>query len=83
MPLDEGAVVILNDNVGALELSKNPILSNRSKHIDVIHMFARERVERKEVSFLFVPSEENLADMFTKSVPPSVFKYLKKSVMGE
>jgi hypothetical protein len=75
-------VEILNDNVGALELSKNPILSNRSKHIDVIHMFARERVERKEVSFLFVPSEENLADMFTKSVPPSVFGKLKCLVMG-
>jgi hypothetical protein len=83
VPLGGGAMEILNDNVGALELSKNPILSNRSKHIDVIHMFARERVERKEVSFSFVSSEENLADMFTKSVPPSVFDKLRNLVMGK
>lgn len=81
--LGEAPVEILNDNVGALELSKNPILSNRSKHIDVIHMFARERVERREVSFLFVTSEENLADMFTKSVPSTVLGRLKRFVMGK
>ena len=38
------AVQLWGDNQAALKLLKHPIASNRSKHIDVIYHFARERV---------------------------------------
>ena len=41
----------------------------RSKHIDVVYYFARERVARRDVEFSCVNTNEMLADMFTKPVP--------------
>ena len=57
------------DNQSALKLLKNPISSMRSKHIDVVYHFARERVARRDVDFTYIRTDEMLADMFTKPVP--------------
>jgi hypothetical protein len=40
--LEIGGVQILCDNQGPIKLLKHPIASQRSKHIDVLHHFARE-----------------------------------------
>ena len=61
-------ITIRADNQGAVKLLKNPITSLRSKHIDVIYHFARERVARKEVVFEYVKTEHMLADFLTKPV---------------
>jgi hypothetical protein len=72
--LEIGGVQILCDNQGAIKLLKHPIASQRSKHIDVLHHFARERVARKEVEFAYCPTGEMAADFLTKEVPVGKFK---------
>ena len=62
-------VPIWADTHGAVKLLKNPITPLRSKHIDVIYHFAREKVARKEVAFEYVKTEHMLADYLTKLVP--------------
>ncbi|KAK9833506.1 hypothetical protein WJX84_007674 [Apatococcus fuscideae] len=65
---------IYADNQSAIKLLKNPVSSNRAKHIDVMYHFAREKVASQEISYKFVGSEEMLADMLTKPVPNSKLK---------
>jgi hypothetical protein len=49
--LEIGQICIKGDNQGALKLLKHSMSTQRSKHIDVMHHFARERFLRGEVSF--------------------------------
>lgn len=56
------------DNQGAIALAKNPVTSDRNKHIELRHFFIREKVEEKLLTFTYVPSSQNAADMFTKTV---------------
>jgi hypothetical protein len=64
-------VKIMCDNQSAIKLLRNPIFSVRSKHIDVAHHFARERVQSKEVEFSYVPTTEMVADVLTKVLSQS------------
>ena len=66
---------ILADNQSAIKLLRNPISSLRSKHIDVIHHFARERVMRREVAFHYTPTDQMIADVFTKALGGEKFSY--------
>lgn len=78
--LSPGTVEIKADNQSAIKLLKNPVFSMRSKHIDVIYHFARERVIRKEVMFTYVRTDHMVADALTKPVPPAKFVYCRDAM---
>jgi hypothetical protein len=59
------------DNQGAIALLNNPASTRRSKHIDIIHHFARDRVEQGQVEFKYCPSAMNV--YCTKSLGPTGF----------
>ena len=71
--IQTGAIKIYSDSQGAIKLLKHPIASIKSKHIDVIHHFARERVSRREVVFEYCNTDAMIADCFTKPLPPNKF----------
>ena len=56
------------DNQGALQLIRNPVISQRAKHIDVIYHFTREHVQKGNVCFHYVSTQDMVADVFTKSL---------------
>ena len=65
------------DNVGAIFLSENTSVYQKTTHIDVRHHFIRGYVEDVSVKIKFVHSEENLAYPFTKDLSNGTFEYLK------
>ena len=60
------APTIWCDNLGATYLSANPIFHARTKHVKVDYHFVRDRVAKKEIHIRFIPSRDQLADVFTK-----------------
>jgi hypothetical protein len=64
---------LLGDNQAAIALAKNPIGSERSKHIDVRYHFIREKVDEGSVTIGYVPTADMVADLLTKPLPLPAF----------
>ncbi|RVW49846.1 Retrovirus-related Pol polyprotein from transposon RE1 [Vitis vinifera] len=75
-----GTMVVFCDNTSAINISKNPVLHSRTKHIDIRHHFIRDLVEDKVVSLEYVPTEGQIADILTKPLDVSRFESLRKSI---
>ena len=76
--LTESCVRVFEDNQGAIALDENPLSSARSKHIDVRFHFVRELLRAKIIDIQFVVSEEQHADILTKSLAATPFKSHRK-----
>ena len=54
------------DNLSALHMTINPIFHARSKHIELDYHFVRERVALGQLITKHIPTNEQVADLFTK-----------------
>ena len=61
--------LIRGDNRGAIALTKNTRDHSKIKHIDIRHHYIRDLVQSGNIIFEQVSSTDNLADLFTKSLP--------------
>uniref|UniRef100_A0AAV1UTQ2 Polyprotein n=1 Tax=Peronospora matthiolae TaxID=2874970 RepID=A0AAV1UTQ2_9STRA len=65
----KAATTIFQDNQGCIALAKNPVYHSRTKHIDIKFHFLREKVASAVITLEFKPTEEMVADGFTKALP--------------
>ena len=65
--------IVYEDNKSALCLANNKAVHPRSTHIDIKLHFIRECIDKGEVCLEYCPSENMVADMFTKPLPISKF----------
>lgn len=75
---DNVELTVLCDNKNAIDISKNPVQHSRTKHIDIRHHFIRDLVERQEVVLKHVSTDDQIADIFTKSLDRERFEELRK-----
>ncbi len=61
-------VVIYYDNISSILLTNNPAYHVMTKHIEVHYHFIREKVLAKEINFIHVNTEDQIADIFTKAL---------------
>ena len=66
----------MEDNQGAIAMSKNPTTHARTKHIDIKFHCVREAVRDGTIALTYCPTGNMLADMFTKPLPRVRFKEL-------
>ena len=68
LDFDVTGVPLMSYSQAAIAISKNPIISTRTKHMDVRLHFLRERAAAGDVLLTYVPTGEMLADPLTKPV---------------
>lgn len=68
-----GRISLRSDNTSAINISKNPIMHSRTKHIDIRHHFLRDHVLKGDIEFSFIDTQSQLADIYTKPLPRDTF----------
>ena len=69
--------ILYCDNTSAINISKNPMMHGKIKHIVIKYHYVRELVEDKQVKMEYINSKEQIVDIFTKPLPKDAFEYLR------
>ena len=70
------------DNQSSIAVAYNPEHHSKMKHVERRHFFVRECVENMQIVVPFVSTVDNLADFFTKALPPKKFFALRNLIMN-
>ena len=76
-------IIVRVDNNGAIFMSENMAVSQRTKHVDIRYKFVNEFVEDGFLRIVFVRSEENDADMFTKNLKGELHEKHARKMIDE
>ena len=79
----DGPTELYTDSKAARDVSYNPELHDRMKHVQRRHFYVRDMVESFELVVPHVPTENNIADFFTKPMKtPKQFAGFRRRVMN-
>ena len=74
-----GPLTMNCDNQGSIALAKDNKFHSRTKHIDLRYHFIREAVEDKKIYVKYIPTADNVADIFTKALAkPKFLSFVEK-----
>jgi hypothetical protein len=72
------STIIHCDNQSCVKLSENPVFHDKSKHIEIKYHYIRDMVQRKAVHVQYLPTHEQIADIFTKPLARTKFEYFRE-----
>ena len=64
------------DNQSAINIAKNLVHHDRTKHVEIDRHFIKEKIENGTVSLLYTPTSQQIADILTKALPRKNFEDL-------
>ena len=71
-------ILLKANNQGVIQLSNNNKFHTCTKHIDVHYHFIRKALKNKLLEIKYVPTDENIADIFTKPLSRPLFEKFRK-----
>ena len=76
--------LIYQDNEAAMLLEEHGVNSRgrRSRHIDIIFFFIKDRIERGDVEIAFCGTKIMIADYLTKPLQGKAFRVFRDDIMG-
>ena len=75
-------ITVYCNNFEAIFLAYNAKTGGRTKHVDIHYNYVREFVQNREVQILFVRSENNDIDIFTKNTAKKTYVEHSGKFMG-
>uniref|UniRef100_A0A8D8BNM2 Copia protein n=2 Tax=Culex pipiens TaxID=7175 RepID=A0A8D8BNM2_CULPI len=73
-------VTFYEDNQSSIRIAEESKDFGRLKHVDVKYHFLRDLVKEDKICLQFLKSEDQLADMMTKGLPPGAFRKHRASI---
>ena len=69
-------IELLCDNQATISIAKNPVHHDRTKHVEIGRHFIKEKIEMEVIKLNYVPTNSQIADIFTKALPRTQFEVL-------
>ena len=57
------------DNKAAISIAHNPVLHDRTKHVEVDKHFIKEKIDSGVICMSYIPTASQTADILTKGLP--------------
>ncbi|CAL8078783.1 unnamed protein product, partial [Prunus armeniaca] len=68
------------DNISAIAITRNPVFHQKTKHIDRRYHFIKDALQEGTVDLIYCPTNEKLANIFTKALAKDRFCYLREKL---
>ncbi|GAU22332.1 hypothetical protein TSUD_106600 [Trifolium subterraneum] len=78
--IDNITIMLKIDNKSAINLAKNPVSHGKSKHIETRFHFLRDQVNKGKLSLEYCSTNDQQADILTKSVKRDQFLKLRREM---
>jgi hypothetical protein len=69
-------IPIYFDNTSTINISKNPMMHSKMKHIPIKYHFLWETGADKNIRFEYLGTKEHVPDIFTKLLTREAFDYI-------
>jgi hypothetical protein len=69
------STIIHCDNQSCVKLSENHVFHDKSKHIEIKYHYIKDIVQRKKLHVQYLPTHEQIANIFTKPLARTKFQY--------
>ena len=68
------------DNKSAITFASEPMVQQRSRHVDIKYHYLRDKLDDKTVVLDFIPTGDMTADIFTKPLPTPLFRKFRSAL---
>ena len=75
---------LFQDNTSAIQMENNGRVSagQRSRHINIRYFFIKDRIDKGEVTIIYCPTDEIVADFYVKPLQGIKFTRFRELIMG-
>ena len=74
--------VLGEDNMSAIAMINNDCNGQKTKHIKIRFNLIREQVKLLKIALQYLPTQDMISDILTKSLDPKPFLHLRAKLLG-